>query len=62
MRYRIYFEALQPIEVEAFDLRVTGARRIACKVSVEEMCTVDLCFPCEIKRIADNHDRDIYIK
>lgn len=68
MRYRIYFEALQPIEVVAFDIRVVGARKIAClshASHAEEYrsSTVDIKFPCEIQRIAaDDHETDIYRK
>jgi hypothetical protein len=62
MRYRIYFEALQPVEVECFDIRVTGARRLSCIAFENCGDAVDLSFPCEIMRIADNHGRDIYLR
>lgn len=64
MRYRIYFKDItqQPAEVDCFDLRVTGNRRLKAYLKDfkhGEDC-VDLFYGSEIKRIADNHDRSIF--
>jgi hypothetical protein len=62
MRYRITFNDSLPVEVIGVDLRVIGASRISIKTSFEENATNEVYFCTDIERIADNHNRDIYIK
>lgn len=64
MRYRIYFkdDSQTPAEVDCYDLRVIGSRRLKaflCDAKHGEDC-VTLYYGSEIKRIADNHDRTVF--
>jgi hypothetical protein len=61
MRYRIYFkdDAQEAAEVECFDLRVAGNSRIKAFLH-DSKCCVDIDFGAAMKRIADDHDRDIF--
>ncbi|MFA5152299.1 MAG: hypothetical protein WC554_07070 [Clostridia bacterium] len=61
MRYRIYFKNSnqEAAEVECFDLRVAGNGRIKAFLH-DSKCSVDIDFGADMKRIADDHDRDIF--
>ena len=61
MRYRIYFAGQEAVEVDAFDLRVVGSRRLEAQAdSSGATRTVDLAFGLPFERIADDHDRTIF--
>ena len=64
MRYRIYFQedSQIPAEVDCFDLRVIGNRRLKAFLNDAKHCEdcVTLYYGSDIKRIADNHDRTVF--
>ena len=61
MRFRIYFAGQEAVEVEAFDVRVIGSRRLTAQPdSSGATRTVDLAFGLPFERISDDHDRTIY--
>jgi hypothetical protein len=61
MIYRIYFKNSnqEAVEVECFDLRVAGNRRIKAYL-YDSKCSIDINFGSDMKRIADDHDRTIF--
>jgi len=62
MRYRIYFTGQEAVEVDAYDLRVVGSRRLTALADGYSGATrtVDLFFGLPFERIADDHDRTIF--
>lgn len=61
MRYRIYFkdETQEPAEVDCFDLRIVGNRRLKAYLK-DSGSSVDLFYGSEFRRIADDHDRTFF--
>jgi len=59
MRYRIKTEQ-GFTEVEGYDIRVVGRRRIAVNVH-DSTTTVDIYFTADILEIKDDHARPIYM-
>ena len=61
MRYRIYLVDDGIVEVETFGLRITRSRKVECRDREDNWAT-DILFTSDIKRIADDHDRDVFVK
>lgn len=64
MRYRIYFkdDTQHPAEVDCYDLRVIGNRRLKAFLNDPKHgddC-VTLYYGSDIRRIADDHDRTFF--
>jgi hypothetical protein len=67
MRYRIYFENDPPVELLGTDLRVIRGRavRVGAFVPLEATSLAahtEANFASDIVRVADNHDRDVYVR
>jgi hypothetical protein len=61
MRYQIYFEGQGSVEVDAYDLRVVGSRRLEAQAdSSRATRTVDLEFASPFELIVDDHNRTIF--